>query len=88
MYRYGEYSILQIEIEALKQYVKYGFDPGAFLRAVLENDLISALGHANDMNMRNIPAYVEYMEEEMPRESYGSPVLVQKWMKKRLEELE
>ena len=68
-------------IDALDRYAQHRQPVGDFLRAVLENNLQSAVGHADDDNLRNLPAFVGYLYNEMPAPCWGSPEKVKAWLK-------
>lgn len=72
MYIFGRYSIREDMLEALVRYRDMGIDPGDFLNAIIENDLVAAVGAADEGNMDNLPAYAAYLYMRMPRESWGS----------------
>ena len=67
-------------IDALDRYAQHRQPVGDFLRAVLENNLQSAVGHADDDNLRNLPAFVGYLYNEMPSPCWGSPEKVKAWL--------
>lgn len=65
---------------AMHRYFEQGFDPGSFLRAVLSNDLREACGCADQANQRLIFEWVQWLYNEAPRNSWGSPEKVQTWI--------
>ena len=64
----------------LVRYFFYHIDPGSFLRAVLENDLMGAFGQADEENMHRMPAYAAFLYSTAPPGSYGSPEAVKAWL--------
>ncbi len=68
--------------EALIRYIEHGIKPGSFLTAILCNDLLSAVGHADSVNKSRIPEYVKYLFNEVPGNCWGSPEAMQTWMEK------
>jgi hypothetical protein len=74
------YEIPSYMREGLRLYVANGCPPGSFLRAVLENDLMRALGQADDTNMANLPAYGNFLYNHVPVACYGSPEKVREWI--------
>jgi len=60
-------------IESLKRYEEHRVPCGAFLSAVLENDLVNALGRANPLNLNRIHEIVMHIYHELPGNIWGSP---------------
>lgn len=54
--------------------------PGGFLRHVLENDLMGALGKADEVNINCLPAYGRFLYNHAPCGSHGSPENVRTWL--------
>lgn len=52
---------------------------GDFLRAVLSNDLMGAVGRADHDNIRVLPAICSYVYMELPGPCHGSPEIVSEW---------
>jgi hypothetical protein len=57
---------------------------GDFLRAVLSNNLMEAVGRADDDNIRVLPAICSYVYMELPGPCHGSPEIVFEWQAKCL----
>ena len=72
--------------KGMYDYIKYGIEPGGFLRSVLANDLKEAVGKADDCNIKIIPAYVSYLYNKAPSSCWGSPEKVVNWMKDKREQ--
>jgi hypothetical protein len=53
---------------------------GDFLRAVLSNDLMGAVGRADDDNLRALPAIASYIYNELPGNCHGSREIVSAWI--------
>jgi hypothetical protein len=64
----------------LLSYILDGNPTGHFLRAVLSNDLKSAVGHADDNNLVCLPQYVKFLYNYAPRDCWGSPEAVKAWI--------
>lgn len=60
-------------------YVFHGRAMGGFLCAVFDNDLKSALTHADSENLEAIHAYVMMLYNDVPCNCQGSPEIRQKW---------
>ena len=67
-------------IESFERYVKHGIPTGGFLRAVLENDLMGAVGRADRNNGPLLPHICAYVYSCMPEDCWGSPAIVTKWL--------
>lgn len=68
--------------EAFERYFRYGFAPGGFGQAVLENNLTEAVFRADHINRGILYQIVSWLQEYAPAGSWGSPVIVQGWMSK------
>lgn len=66
--------------ESFDHYVNYGVPPGDFLEAVLSNNLMDAVGRADDNNRYLLHEICSYIYNEMPISSHGSREIVNKWM--------
>jgi len=66
--------------EALDRYVQHRIPPGGFLRAVLENDLMGAMGRADVINRENIFKICKYIYNELPGDTHGSPKIVKDYL--------
>src|SRR5580765_6995795 len=78
-YTFREFSIPEHMLEGLVAWIEHGVPPGDFLRAVLCNNLVEAVGRADDTNISNLPAYVAYLYNYAPRGCWGSPENVAVW---------
>ena len=67
-------------IGGLTRYLLNGIPPGSFLTAVLSNDLMEALGHADYENQTALPAYGTFLYNYAPRNCKGSPEAVREWL--------
>ena len=66
--------------EAMQNYIEVGIHPGGFLSAVLANDLMRALGKADDTNRAALHAYGVFLYCEAPPACYGSPAKFNAWI--------
>jgi hypothetical protein len=73
-------QVSQLVVDELTRYAQHGVPPGSFLRAVLENDLASAVGRADDHNAANLSAIVRYAHTALPPLCLGSPEAVRAWI--------
>lgn len=73
-------------IEAIDRWAAVGCPTGSFVQAVLENNLSNAVGFADKDNLETLPAIVNYVYNEIPGDSWGSPEKVAAWRKKKVEE--
>jgi len=79
-YVFRDWEIRPEMLEALDRYIHKGYRPGGFLTSVLAHDLMEACQRADDINIRNLPAYAAYMYNEMPSASHGSYEIVDAWV--------
>ena len=70
-------------IESLNRYVTVRIPTGGFLRAVLENDLMEALGRADSQNKAELSAICNYVYNELPMNCWGSRERVRKWLENK-----
>lgn len=69
--------------EQVGDYVHLGQPPGAFLHAVLSNDLYRACASANEPCMMHLRDVVALVQNFCPGLSWGSPESVQSWLEAR-----
>jgi hypothetical protein len=81
-YYYDMWRIRPNIVAELERYARMHVPLGDFLRAVVENDLMNAIAHADADNKANLPAFAAYMYNEMPAASKGSPEAYQAWISK------
>ena len=79
-YEFRDWYIPERMMGGIRRYIDEQIPPGHFLTAVLCNDLKEACGRADDENMRNLPAYVAYLYNEVPANCWGSEDAVNKWL--------
>ena len=75
-------------IESLKRYQNGGIPPGGFLRAVLENNLCEAIGHADDNNLPALRDIVGWVYNRMPSAAWGSREKYKAWIERKEKERE
>ena len=80
LYVCGNFYIPKRMMAGLERYRDDKIAPGGFLVALLKNDLSAAVQMADDENIRNLPAFMSYLYNELPAGSYGSKWLVEKWL--------
>ncbi len=75
------YAAMRFElVEALLRYAYHGIPPGGFLRAVLHNDLLNAVGRADDHSLRVLRTIVMFCYLELPHQCWGSQERVTVWL--------
>ena len=68
--------------ESLELYAKNHVPTGDFLRNVLENDLMGALGRADTRNQADIFEICQFVYNDLePGICWGSPEKVKEWLK-------
>ena len=68
-------------INSLDIYVNHRIKTGSFLRAVLENNLVDAVGRADYNNIRILPEIVQYCHDNLPHNCWGSSKIVKEFLK-------
>jgi len=69
--------------DSLDNYAKYRIPTGGFLHAVLSNDLMQAMGKADEENREDIYEICDYIYNILPMSCHGSPKAVSDWLKGR-----
>jgi hypothetical protein len=64
----------------VERYVMLGIPPGDFLRAVLRNDMMEALGRADEDNLAAMRGYAQFLYGYTPHGCYGSPEAYKRWV--------
>jgi hypothetical protein len=70
-------------VDTIKQYVEHRLEPGSFVRAVLENDLMSAIFKAHPLMLPHLKYVCMYVWWEIPSECWGSREKVNAWLKRK-----
>ncbi len=65
--------------QTIDYYVQYGYKPGHFITAVLENDLVGAFGRADCEAMNNLKHIIAYCYNKIPSDCWGSKWKVEEW---------
>lgn len=66
--------------ESIDRYVSQRIPTGGFLMAVLENNLVEAIGTADTEAMDNIRHIVCYLYNEVPSNCWGNKEKVKNWL--------
>lgn len=69
--------------ESLTDYAGHRVEPGGFLRAVLANDLMEAVGRADEYNLASLAAICGFIYSELPSPCHGSYEAVAAWLAAR-----
>ena len=76
-----DYSGLPAHMQdAMRMYIEDGIEPGGFLSAVLENNLMRAFGRADSINAAHIKDYCAFLYNDVPGNCHGSPDIVTAWI--------
>ncbi len=65
---------------AMQRYMEHKIKPGGFLTALLENDLMSTLRKADDINKQRLYDYIVWLRNHAPSGSFGSNDVCRKWL--------
>lgn len=77
-----DYSLLPDHMrDGMRLYIEKGIPPGHFMTSVLSNDLMGAMGRADDINRHRIFDYAAFLYNEAPIGCFGSPDHVSEWLK-------
>lgn len=69
-------------MEGIQCYIQKQCRPGTFLQAIIENDLKTAVVMADHINIRIIPAYVNYFYNNAPKDCWGHKGVIEEWFSK------
>lgn len=81
-------ATLKDHIETIDRYVEGGCEPGSCTRAILENDLVGAVRHADPQSQILLAEIVKYVYNHTPLACWGSPAKVNAWMRAKREQME
>ena len=81
-YKFREFGIPERMRSGITLYINNGIRPGRFLTAVICNNLKEAVMYADDENIRNLPAYVNFFYNHTPGDCWGSEEKMQIWLQK------
>jgi len=65
--------------ESIHRYIHCGIKPGSFLRAVLNNDLITAVVLADETNAPLLAVIVAHVHDTVPADAWGSARAVESY---------
>lgn len=68
-------------LDALYRYIDNKIQPGHFLTAVICNDLVNAVSHADSKNYPELRNIVQYLYNHCPATCWGSDEKMQEWLK-------
>ena len=74
-------------LQGLRRWIDDGIEPGSFLQHVLRSDLQSALRYADPHSLRSLGYILAWLDENAPRECYGSKAAYEAWRRKHRERL-
>ncbi len=80
MYKFRDYYIPDRMMAAIERYTTGRVKPGAFLCAVICNNLREACAQADDENLANLPAFIGYFYNEAPSQCWGSAEKMAAWL--------
>lgn len=66
-------------MRAMKGHVEGGIPPGGFVQSVLENNLVQAIGSADEHSYAALKSIVGWVWNEAPASCWGSPEKVRAW---------
>ena len=76
-----EMGVPEHTVGALERYVNDRIPTGGFLNAVLCNDLVGAVSHADEQNLRSIPEIVKFLYNNVPMGAWRTEDNVKNWLK-------
>jgi hypothetical protein len=79
---YTLFEIPERMCPGIVRYIEQGVIPGNFLQAIIKDSLKEAVMYADDENVANIPAYVNYFYNHAPSDCWGSEETMRAWHEK------
>lgn len=76
----GRYLVPPYMWDAVEGYFIHRYSPGNFMTALLSNDLMEAMGRADDTNAANMRRWCQFLYNYAPAGSYGSPERFSAWL--------
>ena len=75
-----DYSRLPEHMQAgARLWIEQGIYPGGFMLAVMENDLVEAVGRADETNRERLPDFVSFFYNEAPRACWRTRENIEAW---------
>jgi hypothetical protein len=79
------YKMIPLLIKSgIDRYVSEHTPVGSFLTAVLSNDLMGAIGHADNDSLAALREICSYIHWEIPAMCHGSKEVVENWLSERV----
>lgn len=78
--RMSLYGVPEHLRHGLAFYLAHHIQPGHFLIAVLQNDLIGAIGRGDDNSIAGLKALVVFLYNGAPATAFGTPEKVDQWL--------
>lgn len=73
--------------QTIDDYVERGYQPGGFVTAVLENNLVDAVSRADRENLEHLKEICQYVYWNIPADCWGSKAKVKDWLKNKREKV-
>lgn len=78
---FSSYDIPEHTQQEFEDYIVYGLPPGSFMYAVVSNNLLGAVSHADHWNKQCIVDIVQWLAARAPSACWGSREKVEIWLK-------
>uniref|UniRef100_A0A6M3K816 Uncharacterized protein n=1 Tax=viral metagenome TaxID=1070528 RepID=A0A6M3K816_9ZZZZ len=82
----GRFCVPNYMRESVLNYIEHGIPVGDFLTAIICNNLKESYLCADENNLLNIPAYVNFFYNHAPSTCWGSKEKMDAWIKQKQEE--
>ena len=66
---------------SVEKYIEHGVSGGGFMTALFSGDLFGAFSHADEENLRALKKWCQFLYNDLPSGSWGSPSICSEWMK-------
>lgn len=77
---YQVFEVPEYMRDSVEEYVQLGKPTGEFLAAVIQNNLKQAVMYADENNIGQLPAYMNYFYNYAPSDCWGSAAAMKRWI--------
>lgn len=77
---WSHYDVPDHTQESFEDYILRGLSPGSFMSAVLRNDFVAAVCHADHVNKEHLVDIAKWMINNAPRLCWGNDQAIKDWV--------
>lgn len=80
--RFERSELPEYMLEPFLEFAIFGNEPGAFLCALLQNNLTASAIHADDNNKPLLHVWAQFLYNSLPSTAWGSPEKMTAWIQR------